>query len=91
MTPLTILTIRAEPAGIDRYGRPAEYRLKLMLKHLLRMYGWRCVAIVDAAPATAAPATATGQADSTGNTAEDYEARKIAPIEISETSEGTTK
>jgi hypothetical protein len=41
----TILYLRPEPAGPDARGRQPEYRLKLLLKRLLRTFGWRCVAI----------------------------------------------
>ena len=40
-----ILTIRPEPAGIGRLGRDPVYRLKLLLKRMLRDHGWRCVEI----------------------------------------------
>lgn len=40
-----LLEIRPEPAGPDRWGRGPTYRLKLLLKRMLRSWGWRCVRI----------------------------------------------
>ena len=44
------LHMRPEPDGPDALGREPAYRLKFVLKRLLRSAGWRCVRIepVDA-------------------------------------------
>lgn len=42
---LVVLTIRPEPKGVDAWGRDPTYRLKLLLKRMLRSWGWRCVKI----------------------------------------------
>lgn len=41
------LQLRAEPPGVDRYGREPVCRLRLALKRLLRDYGLRCVDLRD--------------------------------------------
>lgn len=40
-----VMVIRPEPRGKDAYGRDPEYRLRGVLKRLLRSYGWRCVSL----------------------------------------------
>ena len=42
---LFVLTIRATPPGRDKHGRDARYRLKRLLKTMLRSWGWRCVSL----------------------------------------------
>jgi hypothetical protein len=49
-TELWILTIKASPAGADRLGRTPAYRLRVLLKFVLRNFGFRCVKIVKAEP-----------------------------------------
>lgn len=46
---LYTLTLRPEPAGVDKHGRDPEYRLRAALKLLLRSFGLRCVAITPSA------------------------------------------
>ncbi|MFG0286047.1 MAG: hypothetical protein ACF8R7_16640 [Phycisphaerales bacterium JB039] len=38
-----IVRLRAEPGGPDRYGRLPAVRLRLLLRTILRLYGWRAV------------------------------------------------
>lgn len=40
-----VLVLRAEPPGRDRLGRLPVYRLRVLLKRLLRDTGLRCVSI----------------------------------------------
>ncbi len=40
-----VLTIRPQPRGRDGYGRSPLYRLKGVLKVMLRRFGWRCVSL----------------------------------------------
>ncbi|MCC6357540.1 MAG: hypothetical protein IT450_02245 [Phycisphaerales bacterium] len=42
-----ILRLRSDPAGRDRLGREPLYRLRLLLKRLLRDHGFRCVELRD--------------------------------------------
>lgn len=42
-----ILTLRPEPEGRDHLGREPAYRLKLVLKRLLRDAGFRCIDLRD--------------------------------------------
>jgi hypothetical protein len=39
------LVILAEPAGKDLFGQDPTYRLKRLLKRLLRNYGFRCLEV----------------------------------------------
>lgn len=39
------LFIRPDPDGPDRFGRTPEVRLRLLLKYMARMFGWRVVSI----------------------------------------------
>ena len=41
------LTLRPEPPGPDYLGRPPAYRLKLLLKSMLRSYGLRCTSMAE--------------------------------------------
>jgi hypothetical protein len=43
-----ILVIKPEPRGPDRLGRAPVYRLKILLKRMLRLYGWRCLELSEA-------------------------------------------
>jgi hypothetical protein len=38
-----VLVIRPEPNGQDHHGADPMVRLRLLLKRMLRAYGWRCV------------------------------------------------
>jgi hypothetical protein len=38
-----VLTIKADPRGKDQFGRPPNYRLRLLLKLMLRTFGFRVV------------------------------------------------
>ena len=40
-----VLVIRATPAGKDKSGRDALYRLKGVLKVMRRRFGWKCVSL----------------------------------------------
>jgi hypothetical protein len=40
--PVLVLTLTPTPAGRDVFGRTPSYRLKQLLKPLLRSYGFRC-------------------------------------------------
>jgi hypothetical protein len=40
--PVLVLTLTPTPAGRDAFGRTPSYRLKQLLKPLLRSYGFRC-------------------------------------------------
>ena len=42
-SPEFVLVIRATPAGEDKHGRDPLYRLRGVLKTMLRRFGWRCV------------------------------------------------
>jgi hypothetical protein len=50
-----ILRMRPAPAGPDHYGRTPEVRLRLLLKHCLRLYGWRVVTLDVPPSAPAGP------------------------------------
>jgi hypothetical protein len=43
--PVTVLAIRPVPDGPDTIGRDPVYRLKVLLKRMLRSYGWKLVDI----------------------------------------------
>ena len=40
-----VLTLRPVPRGSDRFGRSPLYRMKGLLKTMLRRFGWRCVSL----------------------------------------------
>ncbi|TWT41092.1 hypothetical protein RAS1_37840 [Phycisphaerae bacterium RAS1] len=40
-----LLELRAEPAGVDVFGRDPVYRLRVALKRLLRNFGLRAVRV----------------------------------------------
>lgn len=40
-----VITLRPEPAGRDGFGREPAERLRMVLKRLLRAYGFRCVSV----------------------------------------------
>jgi hypothetical protein len=46
-----MLVIRPEPKGSDHLGRDATYRLRILLKRMLRAYGWRVVEMRSKPPA----------------------------------------
>jgi hypothetical protein len=49
MTRYTLI-LRPEPAGRDHCGREPATRLRLLLKMLLRMFGFRCVSVEEMRP-----------------------------------------
>jgi hypothetical protein len=52
-----ILTLRPEPGD---FTAPPDVRLRKLLKILLRVFGWRCVAIDYGRPTPAPPVAADG-------------------------------
>lgn len=53
-----ILRLEAAPAGPDRHGRDADYRLRAALKVLARAFGLRCTSIArDERPGEPRPLT----------------------------------
>jgi hypothetical protein len=49
-TPRWVITIQATPKGKDHLGRSPEYRLKNLLKTMLRGLGFRCVEVKPGEP-----------------------------------------
>ncbi len=41
-----VLIIRPSPSGRDKHDRDPMYRLGLLLKRMLRSYGWRCESVL---------------------------------------------
>jgi hypothetical protein len=39
------LSLRPEPPGADHFGRPPDARLRLLMRHMLLLYGWRVITL----------------------------------------------